>query len=405
MKRLDFGRYSSTEWAEFKRIHGEMFWEDLQGRLVTEAKGIIQERVYEEFELQVGAKKYERTQERRDERNGTRRRAYEVMAGRIVELVIPRARKLEVRFTVFEKWERVQPRVLEALLKAYLLGRSASCAAEIAEAFGHSRFSRSFLQRLVRGFEERLRAYHGRQLENWPYVFVDGMGVKLRDVEFKDKVVIFAIGMDDEHRWEVLDWVIADREDEGSVRGLLGDLKRRGLVSPKLFVTDESMGIVHALRIEYPHAVWQLCVFHKISNIQGHLRELANRKGILREAGDIYELSRTRTEAIRRFEAFRARWRRREPEAVRLFARGFEDTLRYFEFPRHMWVSIRTNNLIEQFIGKLRDWTSRFNYFHGYTNLDLAVYTHVCHKNGELALDPARPAINQPGLKPTLIVA
>jgi len=49
-----------------------------------------------------------------------------------------------------------------ALLKAYLLSRSASCAAEIAEAFGQSMFSRSFFRRLVRGFEERLHCYHRR---------------------------------------------------------------------------------------------------------------------------------------------------------------------------------------------------------------------------------------------------
>jgi putative transposase len=409
MKRLDFGRYSSTEWEEFKRIHREMFWEELQERAFREAKRILQERVYEEFEEQIRAKRYERTPGRRDERNGTRKRSYEIKAGRIEELVIPRARRLDIRFTVFEMWERVQPGVLEALLKAYLLSRSAACAAQIAEAFGQSRFSRSFLHRLVRGFEERLRAYHRRNLRNWPYVFIDGMGVKVRDVSLKDKVVIFAIGMDDEHRWEVLGWVVADCEDEGSVRGLLIDLKARGLTDPKLFINDASAGIRSALRLEYPHVPWQSCVFHKVSGIQVHLRDLAHRKEILREAGDIYALSSTRAQAIKRFEIFRSHWRRREAEAVRLFSRGFEDTLRYFDFPRHMWVSLRTNNLIEQFIGKLRTWTNRFNYFQGYTNLELAIYTKVCYQSGELVLDSARSSADQPishpNQIPTLFVA
>jgi len=70
MKRLDFGSYSSTEW--------------------------------EEFELQPGARRYKRTPDRRGERNGTRMRTYEIKAGRIADLVIPRARKLDIRFTVFE---------------------------------------------------------------------------------------------------------------------------------------------------------------------------------------------------------------------------------------------------------------------------------------------------------------
>jgi transposase-like protein len=409
MKRLDFGSYSSTEWEEFKRIHREMFWEELEEGTLREAKRILQEQVYEEFDLQLGAKRFERTPGRRDERNGTRVRSYEITAGRIAELVIPRARKLDIRFTVFEQWQRVQPEVLAALLKAYLLSRSASCAAEIAEAFGQSRFSRSFFRQLVRGFEERLHGYHRRSLRNWPYVFIDGMAVKVRDLRLRDKMVIFAIGMDNERHWEVLDWVVADQEDEGSIRGLLGDLKRRGLTDPKLFISDDSAGILSALRLEYPHAAWQSCAFHKISAIQRRLKNMSHRKEILRDAGDIYALSQTRTQAIRRFEAFRTKWRRREPEAVRLFVRGFEDTLRYFDFPRHMWISLYTNNPMEQFIGKLRTWTDRYNYFQGQTNLELSLYTYVCHKTGELVANPNRSAnttpIDRVYQNPTLIVA
>ena len=406
MKRLDFGSYSSTEWEEFKRIHREMFWEELEEGTLREAKRILQEQVYEEFELQLGAKRFERTPGRRDERNGTRVRSYEISAGRIAELVIPRARNLDIRFTVFEQWERVQPEVLAALIKAYLLSRSASCASEIAQAFGQSRFSRSYLQRLVKRFEERLHGYHRRSLRNWPYVFIDGMAVKVRDVRLRDKMVIFAIGMDDEHRWEVLGWVVADHEDECSVRGLLGDLKRRGLTDPKLFISDDAAGILSALRVEYPRAKWQSCAFHKISAIQRHLKNISHRKEILREAGDIYALSQTRTQAIRRFEAFRTKWRRREPEAVRLFARGFEDTLRYFDFPRHMWISLYTNNHMEQFIGKLRTWIDRFNYFQGQTNLELSIYTYLCHKNGELVSDSTHSTTIEQGYQnPTLIVA
>jgi len=409
MKRLDFGSYSSTEWEEFKRIHREIFWAELEEQAFREAKRLLQERVYEEFEEQIGAERYERTPGRRGERNGKRVRAYEIAGGRIEELVIPRARDLDIRFTVFEQWERVQPEVLAALIKAYLLSRSASCASEIAQAFGHSRFSRSYLQRLVKRFEEQLHGYHRRSLRNWPYVFIDGMGVKVRDVHLKDKVVIVAIGMDDEHRWEVLDWVVADREDEGSVRGLLGDLKRRGLTDPKLFISDESKGIISAMRIEYPRAVWQSCAFHKISAIQRHLKNITHRKEILREAGDIYQLSQTKTEAIERFKVFRATWRRREPEAVRLFSDGFAHTLRYFDSPRHMWISLYTNNPMEQFIGKLRIWTERYNYFQGYTNLELALYTKICHQNGELVSDSTRSSstmtIKRVNQKPTLFVA
>jgi putative transposase len=409
MQELVFGNYSSTEWRELKRIHQAMFWEEVEAQALKEAKDLLQGQINHEFDLQVGASWYERTPHRRDERNGSRPRTYEIRAGVITDLRIPRARKLDIRFTVFDKWERVQPKVLGAILKAYLLGRSSSCAQQIVEAFGQSRFSRSFLQRLAHQFEARLKGFRERRLGNWRYVFIDGMAVKVWDTYLKDKMVIFAVGMDDEGNREVLGWVVSDSEDEVSVRGLLIDLKRRGLGGVELFISDESAGIVSALKLEYPHAAWQSCAFHKVSGIQRSLKDISVRKEMLREAGDIYELSQSRREAEKRFRRFCRKWRHREPRAVKLFARGFENTLRYFDFPRHMWVSLRTTNPLEQFIGKLRAWTARFNYFRGRANLNLAIFTYICHKNGELVPESLRPELGNPEgvitTKPTLFVA
>ena len=58
-------------------------------------------------------------------------------------------------------------------------------------------------------------------------------------------------------------------------------------------------------------------------------------------------------------------------------------TLTYFDFPKDDWKSIYTSNAIEQHIGKLRGWMSRFSYFRGQTNLDLALYSYVHMKSNE----------------------
>jgi transposase-like protein len=403
VKQLCFKGYSTEEWIEFKKIHHEMFWTELDNWRLKEAKRIIQERIYEEFEMHIGAAHYERSPTRRDDRNGHRYRGLEILGGRIVDLKIPRSRQLDVRFTIFDKWERVQERVLAAMTTAYLLGKSSSAAVAIVEAFGQDRYSRSFLQRLVKNFERRLKYYRQRKIRKaWPYIFIDGMAVKVYDTYYKERVVIFAFGMDDDHNTELLGWVVADSEDEIAGRSLLIDLKHRGLKMPEMFITDGSGGIKAALKLEYPHVPRQLCAFHKVKNINDNLVNLKHRKAILREAGDIYQLSQTRTEAVKRFRTFRARWRKKEPEAVRLFSRGFEDTLRYFDFPEHLWVSIRTTNPLEQFIGKLRDWTSRFSYFQGNANLELALFTYVCYKSGKLVSEVSDEVLLE---KPTLFVA
>lgn len=385
MKQLCFKGNSITEWHNVKQFYQDLFWEELYARRLKDVKAMIQTQINEEFDMQIGAGRYERNDTREDKRNGCRYRSYEVLGGYIEGLKIPRSRKLDIRFTVFDMWERVQPKVLKAMMMAYLLGKSSRYAQDIIEAFGQSRFSRTFLQKLTKSFEGRLKRYRQRKITKpWPYVFIDGMAVKVFDTYLKKKIVIFAMGMDNEHNKELLGWVVADREDEASVRGLLIDLKQRGLQEPDLFISDDSRGIKAALKLEYPHTVWQLCSFHKIKNINDHLLDIKNRKDILREAGDIYQLSKNKKEAIKRHKVFRKNWYKKEYEAVRLFSQGFEHTLRYFDYPEDMWISIRTNNPLEQFIGKLRDWTLKFNYFQGNASLELIIFTYLCYKNGEL---------------------
>ena len=386
MKELNFKANSITEWREYSKIMAPLFWEDFDKRRQEQTRRMIQDQINEEFEMQIGASWHEKASpDRRDDRNGYRYRSFEVMSGFIPSFKIPRARNMQVHFSVFGLWERVQPKVLDAMLKTYLYSRGSGSTQEIIGAFGQSRFSKTFLQKLVKRFENSLKEYHLRKIDKfWPYVFIDGMAIKLYDgVEVKKRVVLIAMGMDHDKNMAILGWVTVRSEHETAVRSLIVYLKAKGLKTPDLFITDDSKGIVAALELEYPHVKRQLCAFHKMSNIDAHLRVKSHRKDIMRQAGDIYKLSSSRREAVERFGVFMTDWKRLEPKAVRLFKQGFERTLTYFDFPREDWKSIYTSNPIEQQIGKLRDWLRRFNYFRGQTNLDLALYSYVHCRSGE----------------------
>ncbi len=391
MKQLNFKGNSITEWQEHKRFYRENFWQHLESRNMELNKIAIQELIYEDFNIQVGAEKYKRSNNRKSYRNGYRKRSFEIVNGYITDLTIPRARKLDIRFSIFDKWQRIQDKVLIAMTNAYLLGKSSACAQVIAESFGQSKYSRSFFQRLTKRFETKLEQFKYQSIDNWEYVFIDGMFVKVFDTKLKKKVVIFAYGMNDKRQSQLLSWVIADQEDEVSVRGLLIDLKRKGLTKPQLFISDESKGIASALKLEYPHTERQICTFHKVKNIQFHLKNRENRKSIMREAADIYEVSKNKSQAVSRLNLFKKNWADIEPKAVKLFCANFEYTVRYFKFPEYMWKSIRTSNPIEQFIGKMRAWTSKFNYFHGKANLELAMFTYLSFKKDELVPDKILP--------------
>jgi len=388
MKQLTFERNHKTHWQECKRELRTCFWNDLHGQMLQGAKQVIQGLIDSEFNECIGAQPYERTQKRLSKRNGCYLRNLETRYGRIEEIKIPRARSLDIRFSIFDKWQQVEEGVLESMLKAYLLGRSGRCAQEIIKSFHHSSFSRSFLSRLVHRFEKNLQKWHTRPIEKaWPYLFVDGMCVNVREADYQRWSVLWALGMDEERHTEVLGFLVVKSESQEGTERLLNDLKARGLKSPELIISDDSEAIQNGAAMIFPHTPQQGCVFHKVKATGRHLRKRQNKRGFLREASDVYLKSTGRRMLVNRLKRFQKRWRRREPEATKSFLRGFERTMTYLDFPQEHWTWIRTNNPLERFIGGVRNWTHRFGYFQGRGNLQTALFTYLCHQNPELVPD------------------
>lgn len=406
-KELDFNRNYTSRWFEVKRQFQEIFWDDLKSNILKDVKAAMQEQIHEEFDLQIGAKKYERAPgKRNDERSGRRFRNFETEYGYIQDLEIPRARNIDIRFSIFEKWQRIQPKVLKAMLYAYLLARSSSSASRIVHKFGNSKYSRSFFQKLAKRLEHSMEQWLSRPIKkSYPYVFIDGKTVKVYDGYLKKKVIIWAIGMDTDLNLELLGYVVANSESDHAVRSLLIDLQKRGMSKPKLFVSDDSKGIGAAINLEYPHVEHQICVFHKMKNIQQYLQSIENRKEILKDASNIYEKANNEKMALLMLKEFRKKWYQREREAVKHFCSGFEKTLRYLKYPKEHWKSIYTNNPAESFISMMSNWTRKFKYFEGKRNLDLAIFTFFFSKHGDLVLTMNSEEKEETYEKPTLFIA
>src|SRR6266498_2596462 len=107
---LNFKADGTTEWREYTKIMKTMFWQEFEERRKEDARRMIQDQINEEFQMQIGASWNEKgSATRKDDRNGYRERSFEVMNGFIPSFSIPRARHLEITFSAFGLWERVQP--------------------------------------------------------------------------------------------------------------------------------------------------------------------------------------------------------------------------------------------------------------------------------------------------------
>ena len=176
MEQLHFEEHLTKRWQESKREFRARFWEELQFEIKGQVKQMIEALIQAEFQGQLGASNYQRTRERKSKRNGSYLRSLETPLGNIEGIKIPRARSLDIRFNLFDRWQQVDTLVLESMLQAYLLGRSGSCAQKIIQSFGHRRFSQGFLQRLTHQFEDNLQTWLNRPITTaWPYLFLDGL--------------------------------------------------------------------------------------------------------------------------------------------------------------------------------------------------------------------------------------
>ena len=265
MKQLNFEEHLTTRWHESKRQFRARFWEEIQLQIQGQVKQIMEDLIQTEFNSLIGAQPYERHHSRKSKRNGSYTRNLETPLGRIQDIQIPRARHLDIRFSLFDRWQQVEDSVLESMLQAYLLGRSSSCAQKIIEAFNHSRFSRGFLQRLTHRFEDNLQAWLNRPIRTaWPYLFIDGMVVDVKETYLTKWCVLWALGMDEKRNIEVLGFVILKTESQEGAERLLRDLKGRGLQPPQLIISDDSKAIENAGAMVFPHTPQQGCIFHKV---------------------------------------------------------------------------------------------------------------------------------------------
>jgi putative transposase len=391
MNTLNFEENLTLRWQESKHEFRTRFWDEIQQQIREQVKEMIQALVQTEFNSLIGARPYERKDSRKSKRNGSYSRSLETPLGRIPDIHIPRARQLDIRFSLFDRWQQVEDSVLESMLQAYLLGRSSSCAQKIIQAFNHSSFSRGFLQRLTHRFEDNLQTWLNRPITKaWPYLFLDGMIVDVKETRLQQWCVLWALGMDEKRNIEVLGFVLLKTESQEGAERLLRDLKNRGLKPPQLIISDDSRAIENAASMVFPHVPQQGCIFHKVKAAGRHLKKTKNRKPFLRQARDIYTKAKTKRAAIQRFRNFRKRWWKKESKAVKSLQAGFDRTLTYFDFPKDHWSWIRTNNPSERFIREVRRWTQRFGYFQGRGNLYTALFTFLCHNNAELV-----PNLNQ----------
>ena len=301
-----------------------------------------------------GARKYERTDGRKDTRAGSYDRDLQTKAGEVT-LTVPKLRNLPFETAIIERYRRRESSVEEALIEMYLAGVSVRRVEDITQALWGTRVSASTVSDLNQKIYGKINEWRERPLVgDFPYVYLDGVWLKRSwGGEVKNVSVLVAIGVSQSGYREILAVSEGAKEDTASWTNFLREMKQRGLKGVELFVSDKCLGLVDNLADFFPEAKWQRCVVHFYRNVwtavpTGKVKEVAAMLKAIHAQEDAKAAKEKALQVVAKLRAMR------QAKATEIVETGIDETLSYYAMPPEHWRCLRTNNPLERLMREIR---------------------------------------------------
>lgn len=307
----------------------------------------------EEVNTLVGAPRYARSATRQDQRNGYYTRDLGTTVGQIEDLPVPRTRR-GFRTQLFERYQRRQAILDMAIGEMFVYGVSMTRVGEVVETLTETKPSASTVSRVFHTLEEEFQAWKKRPLSaHYLYVFADGTYFSVIYAGEGCKMPIIAmVGITVVGEREVLAFSVGERENQPAWEELLGNLKQRGVQTVDLWITDGHQAMLNAIESQFPKAVRQRCVKHKMDNVLGYI-PTQQQAQVEPELKDLF-YQESREQADQSWAAFCAKYDKTYPSAVECLKRDQEACLTFYAFPKTHWKTIRTTNVIERLFGEVK---------------------------------------------------
>lgn len=339
------------------------FHEHLRALTRDAVRVVIEEVMREELKQFLGAAWGEVTPERKGYRNGTYTRDLATSSGPIEDLEVPRDREGQFHTQAFDRYQRYEPQVAEGLTQMFVAGVSTQKVGEVAQTLIGVAPSASTVSRLNQTLTAQFEVWRERRLqEHWRILYLDGIHFSVRHGDQTDSTIILtALGVDLEGNKEVLALRACAEEDKDGWSCLVQDLRTRGVTCLDLIVTDGHDGLLAAVASLFPATPRQRCVVHKERNVMNAIPK-RERGTITAELTGIWK-AQTKQEALIELAAFKGKYQKQYPEAIRSLMEDEDHLLTFYAFPQVMHRYIRTTNAIESFFSNVRQRTDQIDAF------------------------------------------
>jgi transposase-like protein len=330
---------------------------------VSAMRVLIEAVMREELEQCLGAAWGECTPERKGYRNGSYTRDLVTKTGRIEGLSVPRDREGQFQTQVFERYGRYEPEVAEALTEMFVSGTSTHKVGNVAEKLMGVAPSASAVSRLNQTLTEQYEAWRERPLlAHYRILYLDGIHFTVRHGGKTDSIIILtALGVDLEGNKDVLALRACAEEDKDGWSCLIQDLRTRGVAAVDLIVSDGHDGLLAAVSSLFTATPRQRCLVHKQRNVMNAIPH-RERQEVATELAGIFKQEQ-KEDALLNLAAFKAKYQKRYPEAIRSLSEDEEHVLTFYAFPPVMHRYIRSTNAIESFFSNVRQRTDQIDAF------------------------------------------
>jgi putative transposase len=308
-----------------------------------------------EADAVCGAGYGERSEDRRNTRNGYRRREWDTRAGSI-SLAIPKLRQ----GSYFPDWllerrRRAEAALVTVVATSYLLGVSTRRMEKLVETLGITRLSRSQVSEMARDLDAQVEAFRTRPLDAGPYTFVaaDALVLKVREAGRTVNVhALVATGVNAEGYREILGLHVTTSEDGAGWLAFFRDLTARGLSGVALVTSDAHRGLTEAIGATLPGAAWQRCRTHYAANLMAATPKSAWGwvRALLHSVYDQPDGDAVHAQFDRVLEALSGKL----PTVAAHLDAARADILAFTAFPKAIWRQIWSNNPQERLNREIR---------------------------------------------------
>lgn len=368
----------TEQFQQYRNEIQESFWGDLYGKTRLAWKQFWEAESMRQRSQYLATDSYERVEKgkRKDYRNGHYERDFVTRLGTL-RVRVARARGKSFLPPGLERFQRRSADVLMLIREAFLRGISTRQVGRVVAILTEETVSAQTVSNLTRTLDRLVKAFREAKLKDeWAYLFLDGVSLRVRRPAGRKRVqMLVAYGVRADGSRQLLGFLRSQGESQAAWEGLLQDLYRRGLEGKnlKLIVTDGCEGLAAAIQTVYPHAQHQRCWVHKTRNILEHVRK-RDYDAVKGDAQAIYHAP-NRKAAQAAFRVFQARWRNLYPAMVKRLERDLPELLSFFSFPKTLWRSLRTTNIIERCFVEVRRRTRPMVCFVNVESVDRIIFS------------------------------